>query len=148
MVMSAGNGFANPVREVIKEAFHVFGSKAQVSCLLSVGSGFRGVIALDDEKNIAQGGRMDCARVAREVRQSLAKSNVYYRLSVDRGLEGCGPFNAGFGAMKSHVDDYLGRDAYMDQCITASTKAGSISMERICEWAYFEMVSLMSSRYS
>jgi hypothetical protein len=132
-VMGAGNGFANPIREVIKEAYHVFGAKAKVSCVLSLGSGFRGVVALNDGKNIAQGASVDCERVAQEVKESLARWNVYYRLSVDRGLEGWRPFVARFGAMKSHVDDYLGRDADMDKCIAASTKAGSISMERICE---------------
>ena len=140
MVMSAGNGFANPTREVIKEAYHVFGAKAHVSCLLSLGSGFRGVVGLDgDRKNIAQGTRIDCERVSREVRQTLARSNVYYRLSVDRGLEGWGPFVTEFGAMKSHVDDYLARDIDMDQCIIASTKAGTVSIERICESLYFAM---------
>jgi hypothetical protein len=132
-VMSAGNVFANPVREAFKEAYNVFGAKARVSCILSLGSGFGGVMAFDDGKNIAQSTRMDCERVAREVGQALAKLNVYYRLSVDRGLERWGPFITDFGAMKSHVDDYLGRDVDLDQFITASTKAGSVSMDRICE---------------
>jgi hypothetical protein len=139
MVMSAGNGFANPIREVIKEAYYVFGDKARVSCILSLGSGFRGVVALDDDrKNITQAVRMDCERVAQEVKESLAKSNVYYRLSVDRGLEE-GLFVIDFGAMKSHVDDYLRRDVDMDKCIAASAKAGKISMEKICESVYLEM---------
>jgi hypothetical protein len=139
MVLSAGNGFANPIREVIKEAYHVFGATARVSCLLSLGSGFRGVVALDDDrKNIAQGARMNCERVAREVKESLARSSVYYRLSVDHGLEG-GSFVIDFGAMKSHVGDYLRRDVDMDKCIAASTKAGTISIERICESLYFAM---------
>jgi hypothetical protein len=147
-VMSAGNGYANPIREVIKEAYHVFGPKARVSFLLSLGSGFGGVVALNDRKNVAQGARMDCERVAQEMKQRPGMSNVYYRLSVDRGLEGWGPFIIDFGAMKSHVDDYLGRDGDMDQCIAASTKAGSISMDRICKHAYFKRPLLISCRCS
>jgi hypothetical protein len=139
MVMSAGNGFPNPIREVIKEIYYVFGPKARVSCLLNLGSGFRGVVAhSDDRRNIAQGTRIDCERVAQEVKESLARSNVYYRLSADRGLEG-GSFVIDFGAMKSHVGDYLRRDVDMDKCIAASAKAGTISMERICKSFYVEM---------
>jgi hypothetical protein len=104
--MSAVNGFENPIREVIKEAFHVIGAKAKVSCLLSMGTGFRGIVALDDGKNIAQGVRMDCERVAREIKRGLARLNIYFRLSVDHGLEGWDAFGAGFGAMKSQVDEY------------------------------------------
>jgi hypothetical protein len=147
--MNARNGFSNPIREAIKEGYHVFGPKALVSCLLSIGSGFRGVLALNDDINdVAQGVPMDCERTAREVKQHLANPNVYYRLSVDRGLGGWGSFGAGFGAMKSHVNDYLGRDGDMDYCITASTKAGRISMGKICESGHFEMLSLISGRRS
>jgi hypothetical protein len=134
--MSAVNGFTNPIREVIKEAYHVFGAKAKVSCLLSLGSGFRGIIALNDAKNIAQGVRMDCERVAREIKRVLARLNIYCRLSVDRGLEGWDTSGAEFGAMKSHVDDYLGRDDPsndLDRCINASITNGVVSLDKIRE---------------
>jgi hypothetical protein len=81
---------------------------------------------------------MNCERVSQELKESLARNNVYYRLSVDHGLEG-GSFVINFGAMKSHVGDYLTRDVDMDKCISASTRAGTISMERICESLYFAM---------
>jgi hypothetical protein len=139
--MSAQSGFANPIREVIREAYHVFGSKAQISCLLSLGSGFRGVITLDDNGSVAQGARMDCERTARDVKRGLARLNVYHRLSVDRGLEGWGSFGAGFGVMKSHVDEYLGRDEPswdMDQSIAASIKEGRVTLERIRKSSVFE----------
>jgi hypothetical protein len=147
--MNARNGFSNPIREAIKEGYNVFGPKALVSCIFSIGSGFRGILALNDGiHDVAEGVPMDCERTAREVKQRLADSNVYYRLSVDRGLEGWGSLGAGFGAMKSHVNDYLGRDGDMDHCITASTKAGRISMGKICESAHLKMLSLISGRRS
>jgi hypothetical protein len=135
-VMSAGNGFGNPIREVIKEAYQVFGAKAQLSSILNIGSGFRGVIALEDVNNIVQGAGIDCERVAQDVARNLARLRVYYRLSVDRGLEGWGPFQTRFGAMKSHVDEYLGRDdpsGVMDHCIAASFREGDVSLDKICE---------------
>jgi hypothetical protein len=132
-VMSAGNGFGNPILEVIKASYQVFGAKAQISYILSIGSGFRGVIALYDGNSVVQGASMDCER---DVARSLARLHVYYRLSVDRGLEGWGPFRTGFGVMKSHVDEYLGRDepsGVMDRCIAASFREGGVSLDKISE---------------
>ena len=150
MVMSAGIRFANPIREAIKEAYHIFGAESRVSYLLSLGSGFRGFIAVDDGGEITGGSSMDCERVARDVKQSLGKLKVYYRLSVERGLEGWDSFQGGFGAMKSHVDEYLGRDEPsddMDRCIEASFVDGRVSLEQICELAVFEMPFLTLGRW-
>jgi len=135
-VMSAGNGFGNPIREVIKEAYQVLGAKTQISYILNIGSGFRGVMALNDGNNVVRGVGMDCERVARDVTRNLARLRIYYRLSVDRGLEGWGPFRTDFGAMKSHVDEYLGRDepsGVMDHCIAASFREGGVSLDKIRE---------------
>jgi hypothetical protein len=133
-VMSAGNGFGNPIREVIKEAYQAFGAKTQISYILNIGSGFRGVMALDDRNNLVRGVSMDCERVARDVTRNLARLRVYYRLSVDHGLEGWSPFRTDFGAMKSHVDEYLGRDepsGVIDHCIAVSFTEGSVSLDKI-----------------
>ena len=135
-VMSAGNGFANLIREVIKEAYQVFGAKTPISYILNIGSGFRGVVNLDDGNNVLRGASMDCDRLARDVTRNLARLRVYYRLSVDHGLEGWGAFRADFGAMKSHVDEYLGRDepsGVIDHCIAASFREGGVSLDKICE---------------
>jgi hypothetical protein len=134
-VMSAGNGFGNPIREVIKEAYQVFGAKTQISYILNIGSGFRGVVNLDDGNNVLRGASMDCDRLARDVTRNLARLRIYYRLSVDRGLEGWGAFRTDFGVMKSHVDEYLGRDepsSVIDHCIAASFREGGVSLDKIC----------------
>jgi hypothetical protein len=70
-------------------------------------------------------------------------------LSVDRGMEGWESFPGGFGAMKSHVDDYLGRDEpshVMDQCIATSFGDGKVSLKQICELMVLEMPSLTLGR--
>jgi hypothetical protein len=135
-VMSAGNGFGNPIREVIKEAYQELGAKTPISYILNIGSGFRGIMALDDGNNVVRAASMDCERVARDVTRNLARLRIYYRLSVDRGLEGWAPFRTDFGAMKSHVDEYLGRDepsGMIDNCIAASFRKGGVSLDKICE---------------
>jgi hypothetical protein len=150
MVMSAGTRFANPIREVIKEAYHIFGAESQISYILGLGSGFRGFIAVDDGGKITGGSSMDCERVARDIKRSLAKLKVYYRLSVDRGLEGWESFQGGFGAMKSHVDEYLGRDEIsrtMDQCIATTFMDGRVSLKQICELMVLELPLLTLGRW-
>jgi hypothetical protein len=147
--MSAGTRFANPIREVIKEAYHIFGSEARVSYILSLGSGFRGSVTADDGGRITGGAGMDCERVARDFRRGLTKLKVYYRLSVDRGLEGWESFRGGFGAMKSHVDEYLGQDgpsSDMDQCIAASFIDGRVSLGQICGLKVLKIPLLTLSR--
>jgi hypothetical protein len=147
MVMSAVTGFANPIREVIKEAYHIFGAEAQISCILSLGSGYRGFITVDNRGRTAGGA--DCEKVARDVRRGLSKLKVYYRLSVDHGLEGWESFQGSFGAMKSHVDEYLGRDEPsidMDQCIAASFMNGRAPLGQICKLKLLEMPLLTLDR--
>jgi hypothetical protein len=150
MVMSAGNGFANPIREIIKEAYHIFGARAKLSCLLSLGSGFRGVVALDNGRNITHGVCIDCDRVSREVKRGIARLNIYYRLSVDHGLERWDQFRPEFGTMKSHVDDYLGRDEPsndLDRCVTASITEAVVTLDKIRELTICEISLLTSSRW-
>jgi hypothetical protein len=141
-VMTAGNIFGNPIREVIKEAYNIFGGNTPISCLLSVGSGFRGVLALVDGSNTSQGTHIDYERVAQELNRDLARLNVYFRLSVDHGLEGWGEFRTSFGVIKSHVDGYLGRDEvsnYLGRCVAASVVEGTILLERICKSIIYEV---------
>jgi hypothetical protein len=149
MVISAMNSFRNPIREVLREAYHVFGAEVKASCILSLGSGFSGIASLEEASVVTQLASMDGERVARDVNSELKKLNVYYRLEVDRGLEGSGPFVVGFGTMRSHADVYLGRDepgGHLDQCIDASIKEGTVSLERISEFTVYRDLLLISGR--
>jgi hypothetical protein len=144
-LVSAVNGFNNPIQEAIKEAYTTFGPDARIACLLSLGSGQRGVISLD-EKDVTPrklGMQMvtDSDIVAEEVRKRIGRLRIYHRLSVDRGLEGWELFRRGFGVIKSHVDAYLSKDAVngiLEDCLNVSRSVNNVSMERICEsWDFY-----------
>jgi hypothetical protein len=151
MVTSGINWFGNPIREVIKEAYHVFAAEAKASCILSLGSGFSGIASIEEAVVVTRLACMDGERVAREVNSELKRLNVYYRLSVDYGLEGSGPFVAGFGVIKSHADAYLNRDepgGRLDQCVDASAAEATVTLERICEFTGYRGNLLISSRWA
>ena len=97
--VDAALGFNNPIKEVIAEAARVFVESSQVSCMVSIGTGQRGIVGYDKPdafqkwlptrlvdvlKKIAT----DCDKTAQEMEQRFKNfPHIYYRLNVDRGLE-------------------------------------------------------------
>jgi len=137
--VSAVNGFANPIQQIIKEIYNVCGKESRISCLLSLGSGYRGVISLRDEGTAMHIGTqmtMDCEAVADEVYRRLESLGVYHRLSVDHGLEGWNRFGVDLGSIKSHVDAYLSKkenNNKMDRCISTSVTNTAVTSEQLCK---------------
>lgn len=137
--VSAVNGFANPIQQIIKEVYNVYGKEAGISCLLSLGSGYRGVISHRDEGteiHISTQMAMDGDAVAEEVYRRLENLGVYHRLSVDHGLEGWNRFGVELGSIKSHVDAYLSKkenNNKMERCIFASVANTAVNIKQLCK---------------
>jgi hypothetical protein len=131
-------GFANPMLETIREAHRVFGAQARVSILLNLGSGHRGVISAVNERTWVDVGDQtirDCEVIAEDIQKRLGNFGIYYRLSVDHGLERWKLDHDGIGAIISHVDTYLSRtdpSNKLNQCISASQRVSTVSLEQIC----------------
>jgi hypothetical protein len=102
--VSADQGLSNPTREVIKAAYQVFGEEEYVACLLSLGAGHLGVIRVSNEASAEDGteadGRNGLAsnevakriaedpeRVAREMDEEIGTAGLYFRFSVDQGMQ-------------------------------------------------------------
>lgn len=145
-IVSAIYGFSNPVQEVVREAFNVFGSDAQVSLLLSLGSGHRGIISLNDgTQSVGIKLMKDGEILADDIENRLGHLGIYHRLSVDRGLEKWDRSIDGFGAIKSHVDAYLARaepNSKLEQCV--AEKAVPISLEQLCELQKYGIILCIS----
>jgi hypothetical protein len=140
-LLSAIYGFSNPTQEAIKEAFRVFGPDVRVSSILNLGSGHRGITSLYDEENSAHsiGARMatDGEIIAETLQDRLGHLGIYFRLSVDHGLEHWMGSKDGFGAIKSHVDSYLSRieiSNKLNQYLDASDKNIGVPLERLCKY--------------
>lgn len=138
--MSAINRFGNPTQEVIKESYHLFGPQASLACLLNLGSGYRGGISLEENKEIASNvaGKlvMDMESISEELYRRFARLGVYHRFSVDHGLEGWGRFEAAFGVMKGHVDAYLSKtepSTKLDRCISTAVATRTVLMNQLCK---------------
>jgi hypothetical protein len=90
--IGAGLGSNNPVRELITEAHSLFGGESSVSCLLSLGNGHPGIIPLaPDERDISlhrlRDLMNDCEQRAQEMEQQLGRAGIYFRFSVEQGMQ-------------------------------------------------------------
>jgi hypothetical protein len=139
IVVSAINSFCNPTQECIMEAYRTFGAERPISCLLSLGSGKRGPISLetttsDSGQNLGFQITLDCESVDEQLRRRIGRLRVYYRFSVDSGLEGHKIFKGGFGAIASHSAAYCSTEVVssrMDDCLKAAEKGAGVTLERI-----------------
>jgi hypothetical protein len=140
-LVSAMNGFNNPTKEVIEETYKVFGGDHRVACFLSLGSGKRGAISLENTQSnahqvVSAQVASDSENVAEETQKRLGRLKVYYRFSVDVGLEGPRPFRGSFGTIASHASVYLSKFSVnkdMDHCLKAAEKSSGVTLERLCK---------------
>jgi hypothetical protein len=154
--LSAIYAFSNPTEQAIAEAHRLIPDKP-VSCLLSLGSGRRGVTSIDDSYH-AINGRAAPDTLADELSKRFERLGVYYRLSVDQGLEdsrirnvalghfgthiwayfqkpACNDWCNRFGDIQSHTGDYIARSepsGRLEGCLNASLMRSNISVERLC----------------
>lgn len=85
--------FNNPVKLLLKEAGSLFPSTEKIAGILSLGVGKRGVIGVP--KNPKPSSHItvltkiaeDCETIHQEMFLRYQRSNIYYRLNVDQGLQ-------------------------------------------------------------
>lgn len=90
--IGTGHGANNPVNEVITEAHSLYSGDATVVSLLSIGSGHPGIINIpldggDVDLYKAMREMNDCTEKAREIKQKIGRSGIYYRFSVEQGMQ-------------------------------------------------------------
>jgi hypothetical protein len=142
--MFVGNpfGFNNPVRQVLEEAFTIFGDEKQVSLILSLGTGRPVVLSrppnVDSIRNVLTCMVLDSERVSRELSAQLSRVKAYLRLNVDHGMENLKMtdwLESELGSIMTHTDAYLDAPA-IKNCISTSSKllqerTGSISLGQL-----------------
>lgn len=91
--IGAALGQSNPVRDVITEAQLLFGGDSSVAFLLSLGSGHPGSIFFPSEGGLVELHRVmrdminDCEQTAREIEEQIGRVGVYFRFSVEQGMQ-------------------------------------------------------------
>jgi hypothetical protein len=108
LYMAAGLGANNPVGEVITEAHELFGGDSSVAFLLSLGTGHPGAILIPtpgeipvppsgatpvppdgnlDIDMLTRDMMNDCEQRAQEVERRLGRVGIYFRFSVQQGMQ-------------------------------------------------------------
>lgn len=108
----------NPSRQLLKEARTVFGNDRRLALILNVGAGrpqvlslsqaVEGDVAMDDVVTVLESIAVDCETMADELGHQFSEVGVYYRLSVDRGMETVGVHEwREFEKVATHTQAYL-----------------------------------------
>jgi hypothetical protein len=142
--VSGDLGLSNPIREIIAGAHHTFGDEATVACLLSLGCGHSGIKSLPGTSDATaridflERVAMDSEKVAQEISSQMIQLPIYYRLSVDYGLETLQPrawIDPKTSTIRTAV--YFARlevTEIMDRCVDAiKTGHGTATLERLSE---------------
>ncbi|KIM27953.1 hypothetical protein M408DRAFT_70407, partial [Serendipita vermifera MAFF 305830] len=88
-----GLGTNNPIREVISEAHSLFGGASTVESLLSIGAGHPGIITFKSHgrngglDRVTEEMMKDCTQKAKEVEDQIGRAGVYFRFSVEHGMQ-------------------------------------------------------------
>jgi hypothetical protein len=140
-LISADITLPNPTREAIKELHAVYGPDRRVACVLSLGSGRPAVIRASSLQNTCHDTANTMAilhaeRTAEELDGQIGRSQVYYRFSVDRGLESPESVSLrNLGDIETHTRAYLQQRStgyVLDRSITASEHVGLVTTKDIC----------------
>jgi hypothetical protein len=70
----------------------LFGGQSNVACLLSLGNGHPGIISIGPDESDVNLHRLrdlmnDCEQKAQEMEQQLGRAGIYFRLSVEQGMQ-------------------------------------------------------------
>jgi hypothetical protein len=140
VLISAVNSVNNPTPKAVEEAHNVFGKDRRVSCLVSLGTG-KPVIrslstgGLDPDQMVAR----ETETTAEQLKRRYTGLGIYFRLSVDRGLNfrgGSLDIEENAGKIISCTSGYLEtHDAseILDCCLRSSQHASHVTMESLCQ---------------
>jgi hypothetical protein len=109
--------------------------------VLSLGSGRPGITPASSLRTTNQDAInamaiLQAERTAEELDNQIGRSRVYYRFSVDRGLESPESVSLGnIGDIEAHTQAYLQQSStgyVLDRSTTASEHAGLVTTKDIC----------------
>ncbi|CAI7580748.1 unnamed protein product [Penicillium palitans] len=113
--IDAGFGYNNPCDKLITEARNAFPGRSDLQ-ILSIGTGHRGVVAIDDTRQSIIEALRRMATSSNEVAASLddeyGDSGQYFRFNVEHGLENIASSDWDKGStIAAHTSNYLSRNS-------------------------------------
>jgi hypothetical protein len=135
-------GSGNPTRELISEAYNLFGKDAHVSTILSLGSGRLGTLAApltgakDEWMDLMGDMVKGCEQIAREMETQVGHLGIYFRFSVEQGLQRIYGVNPNeFGWLNAQVHSYLEDTQVsrkLDHCVESlRLRQGQVTVEQL-----------------
>lgn len=110
--VGASMGYNNPTREAIWEAWNIFGADTPVASILSLGAGVSPPRSINQSMDNLHEVLEDCDKLASELGGQYQQTGIYFRLSVDQGLQDIqhtGWDNNTAGIVESHTNAYIQR---------------------------------------
>jgi hypothetical protein len=132
--VGAEQAFDNPIREAIKELRAIYDPKTIVNCLLSLGYGQPAILTAAKIQDtgfapIRMVAAVQSDYLANEIEAQIGGLGVYYRFSVDHGLEAPDSIpHDNIGLIGSHTSAYLQRtniQRMMQNVITSLEQSNS-----------------------
>lgn len=113
--IDAGFGYNNPCDKLITEARNAFPGRSDLQ-ILSIGTGHRGVVAIDDTRQSIIEALRRMATSSNEVAASLddeyGDSGQYFRFNVEHGLENIASSDWNKGStIAAHTSNYLSQNS-------------------------------------
>jgi hypothetical protein len=145
--IACDQGFANPVKEALREAKAIFGGTQKVACVLSLGSGEAGPV---NGSNVHENEApyelsplvsSACKTVHDEFWRLFGELQVYYRFSVDQGLQSFEDFRKEpFGKIKAHTMTYLSRpetEQVLNRAVHYSEEGTQVTINNLRVYSLF-----------
>ena len=139
--IGAGLGSNNPTRQVITEARTLFGSEANVSLILSLGSGHPGILPLtsdygnDTFYQLVREMMADSEQEAQRLHSQLDRTGIYFRFSVEQGLQRTYIQGQDLSWISAQASAYISRTEIVgrvdEAVIKMKQKTGGIPLNRI-----------------
>ncbi|KAH8797789.1 hypothetical protein DL96DRAFT_1824929 [Flagelloscypha sp. PMI_526] len=118
--------WSNPIDELTKEAAREFNGR-HVTCIISIGSGHPGHLSLAEGlTDLFPRIALDCERLADDMKRRFGNApGVYWRLSVEQGLQNLASDLSNLDALVSHTYSYL-------QCSRTQRDIDSLLVDLVC----------------
>lgn len=137
--VSAGLRASNPIRQVITETYSYFGGDSRIGLLLSIGSGHPGTLSLTEDDSsdalgqLMRGVLLDCEKQAQEVQQWMGKFDIYFRFSVEQGMQNTPTLAGELGWISAQTSGYLSQPdtiKRVDKCLEETRmEEGAITLK-------------------
>jgi hypothetical protein len=136
-LVSAISGYANPTKELLKEAQGVFGDDAEVASIVSLGAGKEEALSISETANeealvdaLART-TLNTEKTHEELRGRLHQLSVYFRFNVEHGLERHMENSSIYGRTMAYMKEGAINELFDDAVKSIQSRKKGITLQEI-----------------